>query len=372
MSYVPLLDVRIAHPYYRDGRCPDIRVEPSDDTRRRLRGQRCVLRTRADGVAVLVELGDGGDPVVAFDEPVPLGFHLRLANPDFALFTDLDALAALPAPVFTDDGDPRPNVPLRLTTRTRRAAETLAVARPGAREALTLAGNPLEDVGVDEFRVEGIGARGAVSAVAFEPEARRLVVDSRGAGAGERFRVDYPVRPRLPRGVLADLDVRIDAKRALAAPQPPASVVAFAPRQARWVYYLVTESSRRAADFRIVEGDATNGTPRRGAETGDANGVAFRDAERRDLGSKPDPSDPVAAQLAAMYPDRRRVRFISQRPVTCREAPWPQLALSLRGTALPGTLPHPSIRSYSTLGVADGGGADPEHSLYHVVRYLSH
>lgn len=104
MKHLAVLDLRITHSFYADGRCPDLAVTPDDDTAALLQKQRCQLRNFPDGVRVLMPFDDAGKPFVAFPAGAVLRFLLTIQNDDFALFTDLAALSAQQAPLFTSVG----------------------------------------------------------------------------------------------------------------------------------------------------------------------------------------------------------------------------------------------------------------------------
>ncbi len=85
MKFTNLFGVCLKHPYYRDGRCSDLAIEPTPSTLRLLANYRCVLKSGPGWARVFKS-----DPSL-----IPIGkgdaftFRLRLENPDFALFTDL-------------------------------------------------------------------------------------------------------------------------------------------------------------------------------------------------------------------------------------------------------------------------------------------
>jgi hypothetical protein len=123
--------------------------------------------------------------------------------------------------------------------------------------------------------------------------------------------------------------------------------VAFEAKQLRWVYYLVADG----AGFAIADRAR--------------NGAALQFGGGADL-ARPDPEDAVAVALAAQYPAMRRLRFVSEQPVPCRQNPRRSIQLLQDGDAVIETLPNPSLRNFAALGGAAGGPC-----LYHVVRYFT-
>ena len=104
MKFLPLFDLHLTHPYYTQGRCPDFQIEPTLDTHRLLNNYRCVLKPRPNGVRVFTAVTDQGAPFISMVEGAIFAFHLRLQNPDFALFTDLTELTQTAAPLYTNAG----------------------------------------------------------------------------------------------------------------------------------------------------------------------------------------------------------------------------------------------------------------------------
>ena len=141
--------------------------------------------------------------------------------------------------------------------------------------------------------------------------------------------------------------------------------VLFRARQSRWAYYCVTHLQYRD-ELNIVE--AMPG--------GDGCTLVFSDENRRELNSEPDPSDPVARQLAKRYPGKRRVRFLSNQAVECRQVPGKHLELRRGGERLAGPLPLPSARNHSRFemrppGAAASSAGASQDFLYQVVHYLN-
>jgi hypothetical protein len=110
MKLLPLLALRLTHPYYIDGRCPDFGIEPTGETHKLLRNHRCSLKPFANGIQVFMPVTAQGAPFVALPGGALFTFQLRLRNPDFALFTELPPG---PAPLYTN-ADLPPGKPAQL------------------------------------------------------------------------------------------------------------------------------------------------------------------------------------------------------------------------------------------------------------------
>src|SRR6185503_8152729 len=107
VKHAAILDLRVTHSFYADGRCPDLAIAASDDTARLLRNHRCVLGSSPSGIRIHTALDAVTDQAFL---PLPphavLRFHLELQNADFGLFTDLAAVTALSSPLFTNAAPP--------------------------------------------------------------------------------------------------------------------------------------------------------------------------------------------------------------------------------------------------------------------------
>jgi len=106
MKHAAILELRVTHSFYTDGKCPDFAIEPSADTARLLRNHRCVVGPGPSGIQVHTALDPAGQPFLPLPSSSVLRFHLRLQNDDFLLFTELTAVNALSAPLFTNAAAP--------------------------------------------------------------------------------------------------------------------------------------------------------------------------------------------------------------------------------------------------------------------------
>lgn len=100
------------------------------------------------------------------------------------------------------------------------------------------------------------------------------------------------------------------------------------PSEVHWAYYCVTDLPPANGTLAVV--DAATTDP-----------IGFGPDGGRDLVAVPDPGDPVAGELARRFPDSRRLRFLSDQPVTHRADPARDLQLRLDGQRLVGPVPHP-------------------------------
>lgn len=147
-------------------------------------------------------------------------------------------------------------------------------------------------------------------------------------------------------GVLARIDVPSVSAAWLAS--PPTFTLAFAPRQAVWVYYLLT---KRADD----------GQPR--IEDGDRKHPLSFVRKRLTAANTPASDDPIGARLLQRNPGHRCHRLTSKRPVAWRRTARRQLSLYLGDELLIRELATPALQNSSIL-------AKPtRETLYRVVVY---
>jgi len=97
MKFLPLLDLRIEHSYYADEKCLDFLIVPTPSTATVLKNHRCVLKSRPDGITVLITSNAPDEPFIPIPPEITFTFQLQLQNSDFSLFTDLTQ--------FTTQGD---------------------------------------------------------------------------------------------------------------------------------------------------------------------------------------------------------------------------------------------------------------------------
>ncbi|HZF48949.1 MAG TPA: hypothetical protein VE093_09885 [Polyangiaceae bacterium] len=274
MKRAAILELRLKHTFYLDGRCPDFTIEPSAETTRLLQRHRCLLRSTPDGVRVITPL-DGSQPALPLPDGAALHFYLRLENSDFALFTDLTGinLTGTPKPLFTN---------------------------------------------------AGLGSAGALALVPSEDDRRP--------------------------GVFADIEIHLSGL----GPEPGAFYVEFKAKKARWAYYCVTDLVLNEGGLRILDE----------APAGTTDKLLFSPENRTRLDEQPDPSDPVAEELARLYQGMRRVRMISDQAVDCRETPRKHLELWHGLERLASSLQNPSVRRVSRISALP-----QEDVLVHVIKY---
>ncbi|WP_299409918.1 hypothetical protein [Acaryochloris sp. IP29b_bin.148] len=90
MRYQSYFNLKLFHNYYREKICPDFTLESTLACQHLLQGHRCLLKSSINGVQILVPLETPQQPLIPLDRSLTLTFLLRLNNPAFISFTQLD------------------------------------------------------------------------------------------------------------------------------------------------------------------------------------------------------------------------------------------------------------------------------------------
>ncbi len=341
MKYLSLFSLEILHDYYADRRCSDFEIEPTPETQKLLGNCRCVLKPLPNGLRVLTLSSGPDSPFIPLPPGAVFGFHLRLQNPNFILFTDFSELALAAAPLYTNRAsDPE----LKLVSRETSVTESFAVRQPAKKETFVLGGRPLVGTPPAAFRVEGLGA--ASAPVCYDEAAKLVSVNSESAKVGTPFTVTYPTAPQLKQGVFADVEIKT-------AGGDNKFQIVFKAKQVRWKYYVVTNKSENKANIPAIEDkDKT---------------IAFDAANRTDLTQSPDPADKIASELIERYPNMQTFRFVSDALVPCREKARKSIQFQLNGDKVVDALPNPALQNYA-IDIRD---SKEEDSLYHIVKYFT-
>jgi len=87
-QYEVFFQVLVMHNYYTDGRCKDLIIEPTVETKSKLRGYNILFKPQADGfMLALNRLKDYS--MANFLRPETFDFSFKIRNPQFLRFTDL-------------------------------------------------------------------------------------------------------------------------------------------------------------------------------------------------------------------------------------------------------------------------------------------
>lgn len=346
MKYLQLFSLELMHDYYTDRRCSDFEIEPTPETQKLLGNCRCVLKPLPNGIRVLI-LGDSlQTPFIPLPADATFGFHLRLQNPNFILFTDFSEIGLAAAPLYTNKPS---KSELTLVSRETSAIESFVVRKPAKKDAFVLGGRPLDGTALTAFRVDGLGA--ASNPVGYDETSKVMIVNSTAAKADAAFTVTYPTAPQLKRGVFADVEIKYNQTIAGGANK---FQVVFKAKKVRWKYYFVTNKIENKPNIPAIEDKD--------------KGVVFDTTGQTDLTQSPDLADKIASELSTQYPNMQTFRFVSDALVPCQEKARKSIQFQLNGDKILDALPNPSLQNY----VIDTRDSKKEDSLYHIIKYFTH
>lgn len=172
---------------------------------------------------------------------------------------------------------------------------------------------------------------------------------------GSLFLIDQP-GSSLERGVFADVEIH-DLDAITPGTTPLAFNISLAAKRARWAYYIVTNI--HPGSFALIDNDPRD----------DASSLRFDDSNNpRDLAANPDPADPIAVDLAELYPTMRRLRFVTRDAIPFHEQPRQHLELHLDGLRRAGALPNPVFDHYSRVEMTIGKTRQALPSLFRIIK----
>jgi hypothetical protein len=348
MKYLSLFSLEILHDFYADQRCNDFEVAPTPETQKLLVNHRALLKSHSNRMQIIVPVAGNGLSFIPFLPGTLLYFQLRLQNSMFPLFTDLTEISQTISPAYTNTGA---DSQLQLVSRPVKATESFSVHQPQKKEPFILQGQPRPGLQRTDFTVRDLGT--VSKPTSYEPATKQIIVNTEAATAGALFRVEYPVSPRPGRGVLAEVEIKLDNNLIRNVGGKTSFQILFKAKQARWKYYVVLDRVNHQALQPSIQDDG--------------RAILFNPEDRTDLVQTPDPSDPVAARLARLYPDLQTFRFVSSSLVPCREAARKAIQLHLDGDKVVDALPNPLIQNY----VVDVRNNTKEDALYQVVNYFT-
>jgi hypothetical protein len=359
MKYVPLLTLKITHPYYPGGQCADFDIAPTEETTRLLTKQRCVPRALRDGIRVLIMVDDCNNPLIAYPEPLSLHFTMRLRNADFALFTDS---SALPSPLLFISDEPTQRgeaagSPIVLKPSAKRVMVTERFQIPkGAKDLqLTLGGKPAAGLKARDFALNGL--RRTTKAKKYDAAAKIITVNASSVALNSVINVAYETTPPHDPGVYAEIVLQHGSNQQYDVQHEARYEVVFVSKKTVWRYYIVTDNA--GGEFNIND-TAPNPIPFKAA--------AHLNAETDSSLS----ADPVAAALARKYPDQQRYRIESGVPIPFQQRPPTTLQLLLNGAPLIKPLVSPTLSNTVSISREDGGGGTSKNevALYHIIQHF--
>jgi hypothetical protein len=196
MEYKLFFSLDIVHRYYQGRFCADFDIEPTVTCWRILRGHRLVPKFTGHGLQVWVPVQPNSlEPVISLADTTAFTFVLKLKNPDFVNFTELDS-------------NYRPH-----------------------RHLYKFKNDPQE-----------------VSATVRELEPSLIPRDTRSITSS----FEISEHPQLARTTFGLVELHYNA----ALSQSPSFEITFPPRQQTWAYYLVVNARDGAKTYSIQQKDS--------------------------------------------------------------------------------------------------------------------
>ncbi|MFN0195029.1 MAG: hypothetical protein ACKVP5_24135 [Aestuariivirga sp.] len=310
-------------------------------------GHRLLLRELPDGISLLAQAA-GSNALIALPQDEAFTFHLRIRNPDFALFTDLREFAGKTGPVYRNALSAGDDGILTLEDRESWNTETWIVPAAATQAKFTLAGNPMALDGdaqklpePADFSIMPPG--GTAKVTGYDAAAKMIAIGPVVENQNISVRYRERIAPRS--NILADVELSYDRSSTA-----PAFEIKFKVRAARWAYYLITDQT--SGEFSIVDPDAPP--------------LIFGADNRTVINGAGDQADILAATLSRQYPGCQLIRFLSDQPVRCSSAPRRKIELRLGDQKILDPLPNPSIRNLSRVKQQDKF----QETFHQVIKFL--
>jgi hypothetical protein len=221
MPYRPLFSLNIQHEYYLSTECPDFSVQPTAECAELLKNYRLQWKGNRSGFQVYAQVKDDHTLFLPLSSGLTFSFLLRLNNPDFAKFTDLFASFGsqeVKNPVFFNAPSVNELEATELEAFQRDAFDfENGAATPGGKLRFilsnkTLGGTRLSDAGCT-YEGDGIAEKLLPEDLEHKTpkkifEKNVLQIDPDGVKKG-RCALTYPIRPQLPWGSFAKVDIKV-------------------------------------------------------------------------------------------------------------------------------------------------------------------
>jgi hypothetical protein len=347
MKYTKLFGIRLKHPYYQDGFCTDFAIEPTQSTLRLLANNRCVLKSGPGWARVFIDLDpDKPQSLIPIDTGDPFAFRLRLENPDFALITDLpngtsskNARRVYANGVFDASGKVTVDTSGKLTLnwRKQRRQERFGWGASDLTKCrFKLGGEPLPAPEGDlKVEVEGTSQQQVGSDYDKNENAVTITITGPNVKvkANAPVTISYFAKPTPRPDEFATLEIFVDKVSVSNDDGPADFELEFQQQSVYWAYYLVTDLYPFAA-----------GPPAKNSVddfTIDVQPSGLPKFDARDLNEKSDPDDPIAVQLADLYPGARRIRLLSAAPVPFQQVAR-KIPLKVGAKTVDDALPNPA------------------------------
>ena len=292
MRYQPYFNLQLIHNYYRQKTCPDFTLEPTPACQRLLQGHRCLLKSSINGVQVLAPLETAtNQPVIPLAQSLLWTFLLRLKNPAFVSFTDLD------------------NPPFQV-------GRSLYVF---SNETLTQPGSSELKAGVIKRSelTKPAATQSEPATTQSEPATTQSLIAARRAAALATL------SPRQRQTVFGLVEIHNNGSLTADFSQNSIFKVTFAAKQQIWAYYLVADKETSAQTFSIQDKNKDQSAA-----------ISFETATIA-------PGDRIVTALQNRFPNSQSILLKSTTLVTCQQIGRPDLQLLKDAKPWISHLPNP-------------------------------
>ena len=351
MKYVELFRLALEHGYYPDLRCPDFQIEAGSKTQKFLKDLRAQFQPFPGEIRVLIPTDNNKTPFIRLPAFSVFTFHLRLENPNFSLFTDMSTFNKLAKPHYVNVKAKKKQA-LKLVSQLTKVTDNFTVRNPSENEQFSLSGRPQPYLRLTDFVVTGLGLNSGLNS--YTPSTRTFMLKTQDFPVGEPFTITYPVMSSLQPGVFADIEIKLDTHSAKLPRNAFDFKVVFKPKEARWIYYVITNKSENKTVVPTIKDKDQE--------------ILFNDEERIDLTQTPDAADEIALGLASQYPDKQIFRLASSTLIPCRRGVRKNIQFYLDGHKVLDALPNPILQNSTILTK----NRKKEFALYHIVKYFTH
>ena len=277
MRYQTYFNLELFHSYYQDYICPDFTIEPTAACQRMLRGHRLVIKPNVNGVQVLVPLDASQQPVISLAPSEIFTFLLKLNNPTFVSFTQLDPLY--------------------------RTSQSLYV----------FSNDMVADI-VDDTFVSSEASELSSKLIQYtnlaQPVAEQSALDIRCAAIAHEYSSQQST-------IFGMIEIHNNNSLSQDFSQISEFKVTFVAKQQVWRYYLVADKGASAEAFSIQDKEAE---------------ISFSPASI-------EPGDRILAAIQHRFPQSQPILLTSAVPVSCRKLGRPNLQLFKQGHTKP-WIPH--------------------------------
>ncbi len=338
MNYCPLLTIQLSHSYYKNGKSADFQLVPSVESQRVLDGHRLRWREKWSAWQIITSLDDSQKPFLPIDQATVLRFYLSINTPGVIHVTDWNQVAGETVDFskvlaghyflhFTHAGTST----LKGGIYRHFETETLKVITPGLEEVFFLQGPILPGATSADITVEG-----AQVGLQYDPDQKKLVLNTLQVAPGTVLKVRYPAIPGWAQVVIGVVDIPLSDPNAT----QQVFYLNFPVRNAVWRYYVATNRPLATMEMKDI--------PESSVESESASVVFAPPDDIRALHDET-PVDSMAEWMKRKFSSANTlVRFRSNTPVAFSDKLQKNICLLSQSRVLLTHLPVPSLEKPET------------------------